>query len=287
MKTERRHELQTNELADWLGKGVELVEQNGRAVLAIIVAVAICLVAYLYIRSESTNKRVQRWDRYFQALNNRDMPEMLNLAESDSSSPVGAWARLYVADEQLVRGTNQLFQNRAEANDQLRRAADNYRQVADSSPAAKEPLLHQRALWGLARSLESLNRLDEARETYARLADTSIWKPAIFARQAERRLKDLNEQSTKEFYDWFAKQEPSPPAGLPEGMPAELEKLPDEPPVESSSASQPPAVEGQEASAAQQGQATEARSEPPEGGAPSAPAAEQSAPSAEQPPVTP
>ena len=34
MKTERRHELQTNELADWLGHQFEHVKPHGKTILA-------------------------------------------------------------------------------------------------------------------------------------------------------------------------------------------------------------------------------------------------------------
>jgi hypothetical protein len=269
MKTERRHELQTNELADWLGKGVELVEQNARAAIGVVVALAVILAVYYFMRADSNRKRVAGWDRYFQAMNNRDAAEMLSIAEAYPRSPVGAWARLTVADNQLVTGINQLFQNRAEANDQLRRAVANYEEVERSSVAANEPLLRQRALWGLARAYESLNQLDKARAGYRQLADSKQWQHPLFALEAKRRLASLESQPTREFYDWFARHEPTPPPAMSPATSPELnlEALPDEPKARTSGGA-PPAAESTTA-------ATPAASAAPAQGGAASPAAPQ------------
>ena len=41
MKTERRHELKHNDLADWLGKSIEGLEHNYRAVLGVFAVLAL------------------------------------------------------------------------------------------------------------------------------------------------------------------------------------------------------------------------------------------------------
>lgn len=230
MKTERRHELQTNALADRIGKSVELIEQNYRAVVGVLVALLIMVAVYFYISGERTASRTQAWDRYFKALNQNDMVDMMSVADTYSDTAAGAWARLTIADQSFAQGVSQLLQNKAEANDQLHRAIDAYDQVLKSAAAQQQPLLAQRALWGLARSHESQNQLDKARDAYAQLAEPGRWTDPIFATEAQRRLKALEQQSTKQFYDWFARQEPLTPAGTPAATKLDLESLPDSPP---------------------------------------------------------
>jgi hypothetical protein len=49
MKTERRHELQTNQLADSLAHWIEAVRPYSRAGLALVVAVAVSIFAWGYL----------------------------------------------------------------------------------------------------------------------------------------------------------------------------------------------------------------------------------------------
>lgn len=264
MKTERRHELQTNELADWLGRTIELIEANYRAVLGVLVAVVVVVGAALYLRSESTSRRSEGWDRFFQAQASQDfVGDMLSVSENYDGTSAGAWAKLIVADSQLIQATDQLFQNRADANDKLRRALTGYQEVADSSIAERDPLLQQRAILGMARSYESLNQLDKARDEYKKLTDTGRWANPIFTEQAERRLKALDQPSTKQFYDWFAKHEPLPPSSAPtaDQLKANLNSLPDSPPTTPAPETPPAAAADTNAPAEGAGDSTPA--EPP------------------------
>ncbi len=230
MKTERRHELQTNELANWLGNATLFVERNARAVVGGVVALAIILIAYFYLTSESEAKRSAGWDQYFRAMQTNDVTELNDIVTNFDGSPVAAWSRLALADDNLIAGTNDLFTNRAIANDRLRAAATDYEEVVRSSAAAKEQLLKQRATMGLARTYESLNELGKARELYWELADEKRWEPPLYAAMSAQRLANLDQASTKEFYDWFARLQPTPATAAP-GTPLDLEKLPDEPPA--------------------------------------------------------
>ena len=55
MKTERRHELQTNVLASSLAHWTEAAQPYGKAVLAGVLAIIIALFAWLYISSQSSH----------------------------------------------------------------------------------------------------------------------------------------------------------------------------------------------------------------------------------------
>lgn len=232
MKTERRHELQTNELADWLGRGVQLMEDNARMVLGIIVALAIMLGAYFYLSGSAEGRNTEGWNSYLQARDDNDVNKLNALAQEYQGTSVSAWAQLALADDNLISGTNELFVSRITANDRLRAAAEGYERVLQTKAAARESLLGQRATFGLARTYESLGELDRARELYAKLADAKQWQPPLYAADAAHRLADLDQRSTREFYDWFARHEPTAEASPPMDFePLDLEALPDSPPL--------------------------------------------------------
>jgi len=208
MKTERRHELATNELADWIGSTIQTTSQYGRAVLATVILLAVVVIVYAWTTRSDAARETAAWDRYLTAVTDmRNTGNMLNLedvANQYSDTAAAEWARLKLADQQLEQGIGELFTSFASANDTLRRAAGNYELVLQASTEAP---MQQRAIMGLAQAYESLNQLDDARAQYEKL--TSQWPDASTADVARRRLDDLNSSKTKSFYDWLAQHEPA------------------------------------------------------------------------------
>lgn len=205
MKTERRHELQKNQLADVLGSTVERVRPFTNILIGAVVAIAVVAVAAWYLNRQSEAAQAQGWDQLYQA----GTPEELeSLAIQFADTPAGTWARIRLADRQLAQGIEALFNDRAEANSELRNAKDNYNLVLSNRGASELAL--QRASQGLARSSESLNELPQAREMYQSIVNR--WPESAYAQEARRRLTDLDLRSTQSFYDWFSQQNPTPPA---------------------------------------------------------------------------
>jgi len=77
--------------------------------------------------------------------------------------------------------------------------------------------VQQRALFGLARAHESQGDIEKAREEYTDIA--ARWPGGPFEVTAQQRAKDLGRRDTKQFYDWFAKQEPAKKMSGELGMP--------------------------------------------------------------------
>lgn len=204
MKTERRHELQKNQLADVLGSTVERVRPFTNILIGGVVAIAVVAVAAWYLNRQSEAAQAQGWDQLYQA-GTREELESLSIQYADT--PAGTWARIRLADRQLAQGIDALFNDRAEANSELRNAKDNYNLVLSDRGVSELAL--QRASQGLARSSESLNELPQAREMYQSIVNR--WPESAFAQEARRRLTDLDRRSTQSFYDWFAQQNPTPP----------------------------------------------------------------------------
>jgi tetratricopeptide (TPR) repeat protein len=133
-----------------------------------------------------------------------------------------------LADTQLAKGVEALFKDRAAARKALEESIDDYRAVLQAAPPGS--LLAERATFGLASAYESKDELDNARQHYRELLDR--WPDGAFSGLAKDRLADLDRKTTKEFYDWFARQSPKPEPPQGPGVPGEkppfdLSKVPD------------------------------------------------------------
>jgi len=201
MKTERRHELQTNVLADRLAHFIATVEPYSQMILAGVVAVLVLIFAFLYMSARQTERLTEGWNEYFAAFNAQDVTKLATVAESFPKTPVADWGRLITADILLATNIGNLFDDKANAKQEIRRAANLYSNLFKSSD---EPVILERAEFGLARAHESLGELSKAEGFYKAVAAHG----GAFAGLAKERLEDVKRPEVKEFYDWFAKYEP-------------------------------------------------------------------------------
>jgi hypothetical protein len=216
MKTERRHELQTNVLAESLARWGEKVRPYSRAALAGLIAIVAVLFAWSYYSAQASRHEADGWNEYFEAMNERDPRERLGqIVERYPGTSVGQCSRVVLADIELDDGTNRLFSDKAAAKDELRRVVDTYQAVLFETDDAS---LRQRATYGLARAREALGQdLAKASEEYRSIAER--WPDSPYAAPALERAKDLDRAETKQFYDWFAKYEPPRPMSNEPGTP--------------------------------------------------------------------
>jgi tetratricopeptide (TPR) repeat protein len=222
MKTKRRHELQTNQLADTLAHGIEVVKPYTRVVLGLSLAVVVLGLTYLYLSGQSSAKQDRAWDDYIEAMMRDpsgmgpDLKKLSALAEKPAEIHASEWAKLALADIALTEGNELLYADKTQATQQLRRAVEIYEVALNG---AQDPLLKQHALFGLARANESLGEMVEAQKVYAQLLEEFPDGP--YAREAKRRQDDLNKPSTKEFYEWFIDYNPEKEAAKLTGKPGE------------------------------------------------------------------
>lgn len=205
MKTERRHELQTNQLADSLAHWIERARPYSRAGLALVVAVAVAIFAWGYLSVSNNRQAGEAWNEYFDAMTPGNDPRsaLSDITERYAGTLPAQWARLTLADIQLSNGTQRLFMDKKDGRDELRQAADKYLSITHESD---EPMIVQQATFGLARAHEALGELEKAREEYRSITDQ--WPDCAYAGDAKTRADDLDRQSTKSFYDWFVRYEP-------------------------------------------------------------------------------
>jgi len=243
MKAERRHELQHNALADWLGGVVEQAKPHAGVIVGVIAAVVLAVVAYAYFSNSAPTRRGPAWDAYFRATDiegfEQRVKELNRVAEENPGTPVGLWAQLTVGDSRLLEGTNKSFKQRLAGEEELSKAIDHYENVAQAavklSPAQGEEL-HRRALWGLAQTHESLAEPEIAIEEYEDIAKR--WPDSAFGKAAAARAKKLS--GMQAWFEWYASVDPStikrtqrdrqPPLDFtPPRRPQPYDDLPDDP----------------------------------------------------------
>lgn len=219
MKTERRHELQHNVLADWLADTVAKVEPYSRAIWATIIGLLVIAALAIYLVRQRSANQQQEWDLYYggiDALSQGDVTNLADVAERLGDTPAGLWARLQLADAYLTQAVDNEFRDRASSNIDLDRAIEAYQFVQNK---AEQTDLLERATLGLARAYESQFKLAEAKAEYE--AVVKNWPVGECAAEAKERLADLNRPSTVAFYDWFARQNPAPALQSEPGIPGQ------------------------------------------------------------------
>jgi TolA-binding protein len=205
MKAQHRHELQTNQLAEWLEDAIERLKPYARAIVGVLVAIAIVFGVYSYLSSVERRTAAAASDQLITALEGGSLGELQSTAEAYRGTQPAAVAQLVVAESMLDNGTNQLYSDKRAGRESLFKAADIFAGVEKDS---KDPMLRAWALYGLARAHESMGDLDRARDDFQRLLKE--YPESMLADSARNHLGRLNQPAVKEFYDWFAKQEPRP-----------------------------------------------------------------------------
>ncbi|MFV1965207.1 MAG: hypothetical protein ACC628_07260, partial [Pirellulaceae bacterium] len=246
MKSKKRHELQTNILADWLGRHIEQLRPYANAIFAVVVVTTVVGIAVSYFISRQSAKTAVGWEEYFAALNERDSERLSAVAADHQATVVALWAKQSEGDLELARGNDAVYIDRDAAREALGRARECFEAVADGAEAF--PRLQQRAQFSLAQAHESLgalnafrsdkNDLQTAADLYAVVAQVS--PGSALGSLAKDRTELLSQSSVENWYHWFSRQKPAPPApptapgtgaglsGLP-GLPGPMTNLPDLP----------------------------------------------------------
>jgi tetratricopeptide (TPR) repeat protein len=222
MKSEERHKLQQNELADWLGRGYAVIKPYTNAILAVVLLAVVIVSLTFWWNRQSRSEVSAGWDQLFGALDNGRIVEIGKVAEQNPNSEIGTWATVISGDLHLANGCQGLFTNKAAANQDLQKALEEYTKVRGET---RNPLLRERAIFGLARTYEALSgtrqsqgELDKAIRNYQELVNN--WKDGPYYALAKDRLEDLNTSDAKTFYDKFAHFDPQPKFSPPVTAPS-------------------------------------------------------------------
>jgi tetratricopeptide (TPR) repeat protein len=216
MKAQHRHELQTNQLAQWLDNTIEQLRPYARAIVGVLVAVAIVVGVYAYLGAVQRRTETAAADQFIAALQISDprqsQRELQNTMEEYRGTAPATIAQLVLAERSLDDGSNALFTNKQAGRESLFKAAEAFMGVEKET---HDPMLKMWALYGLGRSHESMGDLDQAKDDYQRLLKE--YPDSSLSDAARTHINRLDQPATKEFYAWFKNQDPKPPA--PENLP--------------------------------------------------------------------
>ena len=201
MKSERRHDLETNELAvrvqDWLDRLKPYASQIAMVIVGLLV------VAYIASEWGSATSSTDQaaWDEYTLASysTDPDLNSMKLLADNEefASTPVPEWAYLAWSDRQVLRASQMYLTDRASAMTRLKQVQPIYENLAEGAGNSQ---VQDRAHFGLAQVYELQGKIDEARAEYA---DVKGDLSAL----AENRAERLESSAVKEACDWLATAE--------------------------------------------------------------------------------
>jgi len=191
MKSKRKHDLQTNELADWIGRVILRLKPHGRIVgwgaLVVLVAAFVFFVLPKIQRGSGAEAvsaaAFNRAQRSFEA---EPLREFLRTYPDSPQTPT---ARLMLADRVLRESAaggvgGESADPQAKREKQLAEARDHYTKVAETDDV-RRPM----ARVGLALVLLEEGRLDEGR---AALEDVrKEWPQSVAAAKAKAHLEAL------------------------------------------------------------------------------------------------
>ncbi len=191
MKSERRHELETNVLADWLGRQLLAIKQHGRLIGWVLATAVVIAGIWLVVARVRGNRLAAAWDEvsrltsefYLQqqltayrdelrqkfnqpernltpseieTVEERVRQQIADAAVKYEGTPAGAYASLYLADWNRVQGQRGIFAfdpvRRDEARQQL---ADAIAQYQRALRGAADQGVQDRIRFGLASAYEA------------------------------------------------------------------------------------------------------------------------------------
>jgi len=266
MKSERRHELAENDLAD----SVENLAERFRPYVATILTAAIgglvAVIVGMFVSSRWEASRAESWDACLAALTTGNEDAFREVLIRYPATPAAQWAELVLADRAVSEATSLLFQKLDPANDiarqRLEQAVAAYQGLLAEQPTG---MIAERATFGLAKARECLGELDEARRGYDTLAKEYADSP--MANLAAARATELARADTKQFYDWFFEQRATA-AAPPDSEPDDAEAA--EPAAATAAAAEAAKPEAAKTDAADPAEASAAATESTPAAAPAA-----------------
>jgi tetratricopeptide (TPR) repeat protein len=230
MKADHRHELKTNELADWLAHFPEWLKENQTTLIAsaavIVVAVAVYFWVFYQRNIASANTQVrltnlvtqlprQKADIVQAMAQQNDQSyllidlakELQDFAQSAGKKEMAALALIERAETlraELHYRPGQV--SREELAKQIALAQESYSQALEKATGV--PALAATARFGLGLCEEELGNLDKAKEMYREVAENSAYEGTAAKAAAAFRLKTMDDYKGLVTF----KPAPEPPA---------------------------------------------------------------------------
>lgn len=204
MKSEHRHELQTNELGRVADKVAHdfggFFEQYGNRIMIGICVVSVVASLIIYKVRSNYSSEAAAWRDLAVSRKPEDFKEVW---ETHPGTHAALWARVHEGESRLSEGIQSLFTNVESGTKQLKEAREALQSVLDQKGAPPE--IRERAQFALARAIEASSEGSEGDAVKAYEALLREFPTTIYKKDAESRIVALNAGSGQEFYAWFAK----------------------------------------------------------------------------------
>lgn len=200
MKSERRHELQTNVLSHKLAVWIEVMKPHTSKMIAGLVAIVVLIVVYAIFSSNSQAKRQESWSDYATKMTSRPssladrMESLESVAKAYPDSAAGQWASLAYANTAMADVSQQYFSKGPKMAKLVEKIESVYSELARN---ASDSSLRNQAKLGLARVLEMQGKLEESLKQYNQVS-------GILEKTAQDRVKELSKPDSAETLKWLA-----------------------------------------------------------------------------------
>ncbi len=205
MQSNEQDEVHDNELARAAAAALERLRPQLGTIAAVVGLAVAGLVGWSLVSSQRDAELAQGWDECIDAVQQRDMARLGDVADRYRGTSAADWSRVLLADAALDEGCALVLTDRAAGLKRLNDAAELYAAVNAGRPRG---LVAERAIFGLAKANESLGNLADARRGYETL--TSEYPAGPLRGLAESRARDVGGEAAKRWYDWFEKRDATP-----------------------------------------------------------------------------
>jgi len=218
MKSDHRHELKTNELAEWLGNLPQWAKENVAIIVIVLVVIAGAAAFYIWkghTKSEEVNKQLafttllyqvprakdeiiraqaQGADRSFMLFKPAD--NLRAFAEGTDDDNMAAFALIKRAEALRMELHYRLGTvNSRDFEAQITMAKESY--IAAMEKSSSNPSFMAAAKFGLGLCAEELGNFDKARQIYRDITEGPDFESTITAAQARQRLDTMADYSQK------------------------------------------------------------------------------------------
>jgi hypothetical protein len=204
MKSEHRHELQTNDLGKFAEKAAVFIDVHGNRLMIGVCLACLPLAGFIYWWRSESNAQAAAWRDFSAAINVGTATEFHTVWQDHPGRTPAYWARVHEGEQWLNQGVASMFRNVETGMDELKKARDAFQAIIDA-PHKSPPELRDRALFGLGRALESMSDGSEGEAVKAYESLVKEFPNSIYKKDAEERIAVLNKGSGQEFYAWFTK----------------------------------------------------------------------------------
>jgi tetratricopeptide (TPR) repeat protein len=208
MKSEHRHDLETNALAKRLDALLHQFRPYASTIAGVVVVLVVVMFIWSYWSGSALGRRDAAWDLFNRSISgaNPDLEQLRLAGQEYPGTAMQEMADVTWADGQVWLAARDYIYNRPAALEALSRAIGAYDTVLRTSD---DDRLVNRAQLGLARAYEMQGDLNQAREAYLKVRGG-------YEEYAKLQAERLAEPETKETYAWLATARPPvsrPPAG--------------------------------------------------------------------------